>query len=765
MPFVSVIIPAYNAESTISACVTALLNQTCDAGSYEVIIVDDGSTDATAAQAEKLGARVVRLEHQGPAMARNQGVAVAKGDIVLFTDADCEADPRWVELMLQPFLRDDSVTGVKGVYRTRQRSIAARFAQVEFEDRYRRLAKADSIDFVDSHAAAFRRDVFTSVGGFDPSFPVANNEDVDLSYKIAKAGHRMVFTDRAFVYHKHPEGVRDYLRTKLLRGYWRMKVYQRFPGKMVSDSYTPQSLKLEILLSGLVLVFLFLGIWRSGFLTAAAVAAGLFFLCTVPFTLFAARRDPLVALVSPMLLFARSLVFAFGVAAGILSKKRGDILIPLLLFLADLVSCIGGLVIAYYIRIMILAPLLPRFDHPLRIYLALAPFILLIWFAVFQTRNLYNPGWVRTPLSEYVKVLQCASQVALVIIACSFFIKWDFSRPMVVLFWLISSTLAIATRSIVRRVQRPMLDKGYNTIKALVVGTGDTATMVINRLSSVGMSGYRFIGLVDDTPPRAEVGRTIPYLGDLGQLVEIITRENVDEVLIANPTLSHQATLDLIARCDHTGVRFKVVSDVFNILVRGANMDEVVQLPVVDLREEGNSWVRRGLKALLDMVLGLVLAILATPLALLAAGLLRMYGRRWLRVQTMMGMNGRLFGMYRLDCDPAAAGFAGRLSRFLEHKHLDEVPQLLNVLRGEMSLVGPRPELQEIVKGYEEWQRRRLSVKPGITGLWQIYGRSDRPLHEDLEYDFYYIKNYSFILDLSILIKTLPILLVGRRKA
>jgi len=112
--------------------------------------------------------------------------------------------------------------------------------------------------------------------------------------------------------------------------------------------------------------------------------------------------------------------------------------------------------------------------------------------------------------------------------------------------------------------------------------------------------------------------------------------------------------------------------------------------------------------------------------------------------------------------DPNDRRISGRLGRFLRRTSLDELPQLWNVIRGEMSLVGPRPEMPFIVDRYKDWQRRRLVVKPGITGLWQIMGRKDLPLHANLEYDFYYIQNQSILFDLAILLKTLPVVLLGK---
>jgi glycosyltransferase involved in cell wall biosynthesis len=194
----SVVIPAYNADKTLSDTLIALKHQSIYPADYEVIVVDDGSTDKTAALAHRFGANCINQPNRGPAAARNNGVRVAKGDIILFTDADCLPDWDWIRQMTLPFQNKQTV-GVKGTYRTRQTELAARFAQAEFEDRYDLLKKVAAIDMVDTYSASFRREVLITIGLFDESFPVANNEDAELSYRLCAAGYLLEFNPRAFL--------------------------------------------------------------------------------------------------------------------------------------------------------------------------------------------------------------------------------------------------------------------------------------------------------------------------------------------------------------------------------------------------------------------------------------------------------------------------------------------------------------------------------------------------------------------------------------
>ncbi len=313
----SVIIPAYNAGATLGRTLAALARQDVAPGSFEVVVVDDGSTDNTADLARSLGARCLQQPNAGPAKARNTGARAAQGEILLFTDADCEPAPDWVRRMLAAF-DAPRVAGVQGAYRTRQVQLTARFAQAEFEDRYRLMAAYPSIDLVATYAAGFRRELFLRMGGFDESFPEANNEDTDFSYRLVAAGELLVFAPEALVLHHHPATLRKYLRTKFRRGYWRMIVYKRYPEKAVKDRYTTKVLKFQTLAMLLSLTLLPLAVLLPGLRTPVVYLWGAVLLSALPFAWRVAARDRWLALAAPGFIFLRSVVFALGSACGLL---------------------------------------------------------------------------------------------------------------------------------------------------------------------------------------------------------------------------------------------------------------------------------------------------------------------------------------------------------------------------------------------------------------------------------------------------------------
>lgn len=316
----SVVVPAHNAEDNIGRCVQALSDQAIERSRYEIIVVDDGSTDATAQRARAAGADQVLIRaHNGPAAARNAGTEHAAGDIVLFTDADCEVDHTWIVRMTAPFQNPD-IMGTKGAYRTHQRSIVARLVQLEYEFRYERMAELDSIDFIDTYAAAYRRDVLIESGGFDPTYPIPSAEDIDLSFRLASAGHRFVFVREARVWHQHPTSIITYLARKGRYGLWRALLYLRFTDKISGDAHTDPMLKLQFVLAAVSGLCAAAGMLRRSarLVRAAGVGIGALALTTVPFCRWAWERDRAVALAWPAVTVARVFIQGMGLAIGLL---------------------------------------------------------------------------------------------------------------------------------------------------------------------------------------------------------------------------------------------------------------------------------------------------------------------------------------------------------------------------------------------------------------------------------------------------------------
>jgi GT2 family glycosyltransferase len=317
---VSIIVPTYNGAGRIAACLEALCQQAAGRP-VEVLVVDDGSTDSTAQVVGRFpGVRLIRQANSGPAAARNRGALEARGSLLLFTDDDCVPTAGWLDAMLVPF-SDTEVVGVKGIYRTRQKSIVARFVQVEYEDRYRIMSAVRDIDFVDTYSAGFVRARFLEIDGFDTSFRVACAEDAELSYRMAARGWKLRFHPAAVVYHSHPSTLSSYLKKKYKFAFWRVLAVRKNPRKGIKDSHTPQIMKLQLLFLPFLLMSAGFDLIARHPLVAPLLVMAAFFVSTLPFVVRALRKDVAVGIVSPLFLAARASAQVLGITGGLIYAR------------------------------------------------------------------------------------------------------------------------------------------------------------------------------------------------------------------------------------------------------------------------------------------------------------------------------------------------------------------------------------------------------------------------------------------------------------
>ena len=353
----SVIIPAYNAAATLTDCLTALAHQTTARAMYEIIVVDDGSTDATCPiAASSSDVQVIAAAHRGAAAARNVGARAAGGEMLLFTDADCAPTENWIEAMLAPFAHPN-VMGAKGVYRTRQRELVARFVQLEYEEKYARMSRAPTIDFIDTYSAAYRRDAFLANSGFDETLPVA--EDQEFSFRLARQGQRLVFAPEAVVYHRHVATLGAYVRRKFRIGYWKVRVHAKHPGKVWRDSHTPPTLKLQTVLFLAILAVMSAALFVPMAWGLVALLAAIFFVSALPLVVFVARRDPALALTAWPMIGARAGALGAGLVAGVFGEIARS---ARLKRAVDIVGALSGLIICA--PLMLLIALAIKLDSP-----------------------------------------------------------------------------------------------------------------------------------------------------------------------------------------------------------------------------------------------------------------------------------------------------------------------------------------------------------------------------------------------------------------
>jgi glycosyltransferase involved in cell wall biosynthesis len=286
-PTTTVVIPLYNDAASIGKVLDALEIQT-DAPPFEVIVVDDGSTDLGPELVQKR-ATLIRQANAGPAAARNTGAGQAKGDYLLFLDADCTPSSHWVERMTRAML-GTGYEGVMGTLTAANDGVVPRLVQLEVEDRYRSMARArDGVDFIAAPSCGFNRRIFLALGGFNQSLRQA--EDVEMGYRFTEAGHRIAFVADAPVAHEHQTTWGEFIRTKYRRAVGRLRVFALFPQKRRHDSWTPLSLKLQFAAIALAVGALALGFV---FWPGALVGLGLIMMAILlgwPLVLATARRQ------------------------------------------------------------------------------------------------------------------------------------------------------------------------------------------------------------------------------------------------------------------------------------------------------------------------------------------------------------------------------------------------------------------------------------------------------------------------------------------
>ena len=523
---ISVVVPVRNAAATLDACLAALACQTVPASTYEILVVNDGSTDNTRQLALAHAVECLDIAPAGPAAARNRGAAQARGELVLFTDGDCAPAPDWIEQLSAPFA-DAEVVGARGVYRTRQTSLIARFVQQEYQDKYDRTAQRATIDFIDTYSAAYRRAVFQANGGFETAFSAPSVEDQEFSFRLAEKGYKLVFAPRAVVYHQHDRTLAEYVRRKFWIGYWKALLLRWHPEKALGDSHTPFSQRAQMGLAGLALAASLAGLaWRPLWWSAAA-ALVIFLASALPFFFKLWHRDRAVLLVAPLLLLVRAVALGAGLAASLFSLR-----------------------------------------------------------AQHAPRQVALP-WPNQLAKRLVDIVGAA--LALIM-----------SAP-------------------------------------LLLGL-----VVLIKLDSPGPAFY--------------------------------VQERVGE----------------------NGRRFRMLK--LRSMVAGAD-----------------------------------------------------------QLAPVSPASGPAGGAPKSPSDPRVT----RLGRWLRRWSLDELPQFWNVLMGDMSLVGPRPEETRVVAQYSDWHRARLAVRPGLTGPMQINGRGELALDERVRLELDYIEHYSLLKDLAILLKTIPAVIRG----
>jgi Undecaprenyl-phosphate glucose phosphotransferase len=455
--------------------------------------------------------------------------------------------------------------------------------------------------------------------------------------------------------------------------------------------------------------------------------------------------------------------------------KERRLWLVLALVTGDALAVTIALFAAFAVRFwvdLIPTPLgVPPFAPYLDLLLPLVPLHALSLRAV----GLYEYRHERTKADEAFVVVQGATLATLLLVASTFFVRpsFSYSRWFVVLFWAVDIVAVFGVRLAIRDVVRALRRQGRFVRRALVVGAGPLGQEVVRRLRAHPEFGVRVIGYLDDRLPVGERVEGKEVLGGCEAVTQALTDYRIDQVFVALPLDAHHEVLKVLNAIEGALVDVRMVPDVLQFVTLRAAVEELEGLPVISLEQSPITGWSRLVKRAMDLGLASVgLVVLAPVMGLIALGIrLTSPGAIFYR-QERMGLDGRSFQMFKFRSMPEhAEARTGPVwsrtrdsrptpfGRFLRRSSLDELPQLWNVVKGDMSLVGPRPERPYFVQQFRTripQYMLRHKVKAGLTGWAQVNGlRGNTDVQKRIEYDLYYIQNWSVALDVKILLLTL----------
>lgn len=455
--------------------------------------------------------------------------------------------------------------------------------------------------------------------------------------------------------------------------------------------------------------------------------------------------------------------------------------------LGDALCVAGGFLLAYLLRFFTDWAIFYAGDARVGFYMTLIGLLVPGWIALFALYGLYDPRLLFGGTTEYARIFN-ASTFGLLLVIVLTFLEPNFviARGWLLLAWACVAMLAIGWRFTARRIVYQLRQRGHLVQRTVILGANPEGRAVAEQLNSSIRAGVRVVGFVDDTlPPGTEVLPGTPVLGPVTAFEAIVTHAGIDSAIIADTEMVRErlpavyGAMDALRRLD-----VALAPGLFELLTVGVQVRERGSVPLLGLNKTRITGPHAFGKALIDRGGALVGLIVLSPLLALVALLVRLdspgpviYRRR------VVGAGNRTFDAFkfrtmRVDGDALLTPELRRelsesgklqedpritpLGRFLRRTSIDELPQLVNVLLGQMSLVGPRMITTDELRHFGRWRHNLVTVRPGLTGLWQISGRSNLGYDERVRLDMHYIRNYSIWLDLYIIYRTIAVVISGQ---
>ncbi len=444
--------------------------------------------------------------------------------------------------------------------------------------------------------------------------------------------------------------------------------------------------------------------------------------------------------------------------------------------LMDALITVVSYVLAYFIKFYIIDAKETNVGVlPVRDYFIVLVFLVPGYILLYFLCNVYGPKRTVKRRHEILAIIQANTlgMAFYIIILYVVIREINYSRGMMAIFYLLNTFFTALTRIVLRKALQTMRRKGYNLKHVLVVGYSRAAEQYIDRLQWNPQWGYKVCGILDDTVPRGTLYKGVKVLGRIDNLEVILPQNELDEIAIALALRDYEQLEHIVSVCEKSGVHTKFIPDYNSVIPTRPYTEDLMGLPVINIRyvplsNTGNQVIKRAM----DVVGALVGIVIASPVMLIAAALVKLSSPGpVIFKQERVGLHGKPFYMYKFRSmeqqseeeekkawtvrgDPRVTG----IGKFLRRTSMDELPQLLNILKGDMSLVGPRPERPQFVERFREEIPRYMvkhQVRPGLTGWAQVNGyRGDTSIKKRIDCDIYYIENWTIGFDIKIIFLT-----------
>lgn len=466
--------------------------------------------------------------------------------------------------------------------------------------------------------------------------------------------------------------------------------------------------------------------------------------------------------------------------------KKSELIFSAVLVPMDFLMLIAAALAAYFLRFTALTDIRPVIlEWPFEEYLNVSFIIAITWLIIFALAGLYTSGGLKRLTDELVRIFfACSTGIMAVIIFVFFKRELLTSRFIVLAVWGLSVITVCLGRIIMKGIRNILYRNGIGVHRVVFIGNEKTTENIVSAMYRRPGMGYKVVGKFTDFTDSVKE-----------QIDELSSRYGVDEIILSNPTLSREKTLELLDYINDRHWVFKYAADMLEAQSTNLEVNAIAGVPIVEIKKTPLDGWGKIVKRVFDIIVSFILIVLTSPVMLLTAIMIKLDSRGPIFFSRLdngsplkrVGEKGKLFRYFKFRSmrpgvdslrytDLAQDNFrkdspmvkikndprVTRVGRFIRRFSIDELAELFLVFRGKMSLVGPRPHLPEEVERYQKHHKRVLDVKPGMTGLAQISGRSDLDFEEEVKLDTYYIENWSIRLDLRILFKT-PWVVIGKK--